>query len=102
MQSDADAQAAKEARKLVRAAKHARACVDASAAVRMHVRCNEVARIALALVTTSKSICRQYQRCRMIEEITERVYSGYCRRVQVMQRDWCAWALRNMKWVFFD
>ena len=59
------------------------ACVDVTAAVRVRVRCSEVARFASDLATNCKSHQRARDRCRWGESIITRVHSGYCSRVQV-------------------
>ena len=65
------------------AAGGAGACVYVTAAVRVRVRCSEVARFASNLATNCKLHQRARDRCRWGESIIARVHSGHCKAVQV-------------------
>ena len=67
----------------------AKACVDVTAAARLRLRCNDLARLSLALATNSKFLQKGRDRYRVSEGIIKRVYSGYCNRVQVQHCDVC-------------
>jgi hypothetical protein len=65
----------------------AKACASVTAAARLRVRCNDLARLSLGLATNSKFLQSARDRYRLGEVIIKRVYSGYCNRVQVQQCD---------------
>ena len=58
---------------------------DVTAAARARVRCNDAARLAMRLVSTSALLQRARDRCRWAGVIIGRVCGGYCKRVQVLQ-----------------
>ena len=62
---------------------NAYACVNVSEAVRVHVRCNEIAHLALGLVTASAFFQHAGDCCRWGAAIIARVHGGHCKAVQV-------------------
>jgi hypothetical protein len=57
-------------------------CAEVTAAARARVRCNDAARLAALLISTSALHQRPRHSCRWAEVIFERVCSGYCQMVQ--------------------
>ena len=57
-------------------------CAEVTAAARARVRCNDAARLAARLISTSALHQRPRHLCRWAEVIIERVCSGYCQMVQ--------------------
>jgi hypothetical protein len=68
----------------------AHACVEVTAAVRLHVRCSEVACAAVRLAEIAGADQGAGQQCQWAACIVEHVFRGHCRRVQVRQRAACS------------
>lgn len=65
----------------------AKPCADVTAAARLRVRCNHLARLSLGLATNSKSLQIGRDVYRLSGAIIKRVSSGYCNTVQVRHCD---------------